>query len=199
MQAFYRDRRGTTIYRNYSWDDGMSWTAPRATALPNNNSGIQVCALKSGALAIVFNNAVGQMKPRFPLTIALSYDDGLTWPYLRDLELGGEDDTVPWGSKLRDGKQVYSYPAVTQTADGLIHVAYTWRRTFIKHVAITEEWIRAGGSSAGLFQGDPPGTLPAAGADNRVHASAKEFMGGVAYADSGELLRPGAEGPATAS
>jgi predicted neuraminidase len=47
---------------------------------------------------------------------------------------GGKD----WQAALvlEDQPGEYSYPAVIQTADGLVHTAYTWKRERIKHVVI---------------------------------------------------------------
>ena len=66
---------------------GRTWSQPRRTELPNNNSGIQLARLRSGALALVFNNNGLENGARYPMSVALSYNDGLTWPFVRDLEL----------------------------------------------------------------------------------------------------------------
>jgi predicted neuraminidase len=36
----------------------------------------------------------------------------------------------------------YSYPAVIQTADGLVHVTYTWKRERIKHVTFDPAMLK---------------------------------------------------------
>jgi predicted neuraminidase len=40
---------------------------------------------------------------------------------------------------LEDKPGEYSYPAVVQSSDGLVHVTYTWKRQKIKHVVIDPE------------------------------------------------------------
>ena len=53
-------------------------------------------------------------------------DNGLTWPRQRLLESGPGE---------------FSYPAIIQTSDGLLHVVYTHRRATIQHVVMDAEWI----------------------------------------------------------
>lgn len=118
------------IYRAESYDNGRNWTRPACTDLPNNNSSLQVGRLQSGALALVYNHQ--PRRDRSPLNIALSYDNGETWPVMRTLE--------PYSLEGHE----YSYPALAETPDGTIHVAYTYRRTHIKHVALDQAWIENG-------------------------------------------------------
>ena len=47
--GFHRDREGMYLYSTTSTDDGKTWTKAKRSKLPNNNSGIQVTTLKSGA------------------------------------------------------------------------------------------------------------------------------------------------------
>jgi predicted neuraminidase len=59
---------------------------------------------------------------RWPLDVALS-NDGVTWRHVLTLE----SQPCPNG---------YAYPTVIQTADGLVHIVYTWNRQHIKYVVL---------------------------------------------------------------
>ncbi|MFD3484687.1 exo-alpha-sialidase [Streptomyces sp. NPDC058665] len=52
--AFYRSRFADVI-RSSTSPDGLTWTEPEPTALPNNNSSIQATRLGDGRLALVYN------------------------------------------------------------------------------------------------------------------------------------------------
>jgi predicted neuraminidase len=78
--------------------------------------------------------------PRAPLTIAVSEDEGKSWPRMRDLETG---DGYCLTNNSKEGlNRECSYPSIKQTNDGMIHITYTYFRQYIKHVCITEDWVR---------------------------------------------------------
>jgi predicted neuraminidase len=136
LRAWLRDENQSAVFVMDSADDGESWTEPVATALPNNNAALQALVLRSGRLGLVFDAQRGPSTPRSPLVIALSDDEGLTWPVSRVL-MQHDDNSSAAGE--------YSYPALTQTDDGLIHVCFTVDRIAIKYMRFDEEWVLQGG------------------------------------------------------
>ncbi|WP_132190956.1 MULTISPECIES: exo-alpha-sialidase [Kribbella] len=152
LLGLFRSRAADRIHRSVSKDYGLTWSAPEKTTLPNNNSAIQVLRLADGRLVLVFNDSSAERDQfrwvpdgkggirrktlRTPLTLALSEDDGATWPYWRNLQVQDEE--------YRDNEFGYSYPTLLQTNDGKLHVAYSYLRKTIKHVVLSPEWIEAG-------------------------------------------------------
>lgn len=54
LLALFRRRQADAIYLSRS-TDGVTWSEPEPTELPNNNSSIQATACRDGRLAVVFN------------------------------------------------------------------------------------------------------------------------------------------------
>jgi len=116
LQLLSRTRHGR-IAEAWSHDEGDTWSEMRLTALPNPNSGTDAVSLADGRHLLVYNRSRNR---RSPLVIALS-GDGKHW----------QDALV-----LARGAGEYSYPAVIQASDGLVHVTYTWNLSRIRHVVI---------------------------------------------------------------
>jgi predicted neuraminidase len=116
LQAVGRTR-SERVFETWSDDGGKSWTPLTLTTLPNPNSGIDAVTLRDGRHVIVYNHTT---KGRTPLNVSLSRD-GKLWEAALVLESDPGE---------------YSYPAIIQTHDGLLHVTYTWKRERIKHVVI---------------------------------------------------------------
>jgi predicted neuraminidase len=114
LQAVGRTRSGR-VFETWSQDAGRTWSAIALTSLPNPNSGLDAVTLRDGRHVIVYNHTP---QGRSPLNVAVS-KDGRTWEAALVLE-------------SEPGE--YSYPAVIQAADGMVHVTYTWKRQRIKHV-----------------------------------------------------------------
>lgn len=80
--------------------------------------------------------------PRAPLTLALSSDGGLTWPLRRDLEVG---DGYCMTNNSKDSlNREFSYPSITQSPDGTLHVAFTYFRQAIKYSRLSPVWVKGG-------------------------------------------------------
>jgi predicted neuraminidase len=116
LQAVGRTVKGK-IFQIWSDDLGKSWGKMSLTALPNPNSGIDAVTLRDGRHLLVYNHTA---RARSPLNVAVS-GDGKEWQAALVLE---------------NEPGEFSYPAVIQSADGLVHVTYTWKRQRIKHVVI---------------------------------------------------------------
>jgi hypothetical protein len=68
---------------------------------------------------------------------------------VRDVQAGEEPPPFRLGEDAE-----YSYPSVTQTPNGMIQLAFTFRRETIKYMTFHEQWIKEG-TTEGLFKGDP--------------------------------------------
>eukprot|EP00041_Stephanoeca_diplocostata_P012749 m.214204 g.214204 ORF g.214204 m.214204 type:complete len:460 (-) comp19071_c0_seq4:1807-3186(-) len=132
LVCFFRDRRAEHIYRATSADEGIQWSTPVATTLPNNNAGIESNTLLSGNIIIAFNP---QTTSRDPLAVALSSDGGETWTTQRDVQHGTSASV-----QVAKGNE-FSYPTILQTRDGVIHMMYTYNRDTIKYKAFNESWV----------------------------------------------------------
>ncbi len=80
--------------------------------------------------------------PRAPMTLAISTDGGRTWPISRNLEVG--DGYCMTNNSTDKLNREFSYPSITQSADGKLHIAYTYFRQRIKYVSVTEDWAAEG-------------------------------------------------------
>lgn len=126
LQALARTRQGVVV-STWSEDGGKSWSRLMPIDLPNPNSGTDAITLRDGRQLIVYNHSAHRPETsgngvRYPINIALS-DDGISWRSVLTLE----SEPIPSG---------YAYPAVIQSADGLVHITYTWDRRRIRHVVL---------------------------------------------------------------
>lgn len=126
------------IIRSESRDGGKTWSPGQDTEFPNPNAAVDLVKLKNGHIVLVYNDS---MTERTPLTVAVSTDNGETWPHRRNLLEGDRD---------------YAYPYIIQGKDERLYLIFTsnGRRTI--HLAVFGE-----DAILGHKQGDVPGaTIP---------------------------------------
>ena len=127
LQMICRNRDGQgKLLQIWSEDMGKTWGKISETSLPNPCSGTDAVTLADGRHLLVYNHtnrhsSDSQPTGRSMLNLAVS-DDGVNWNAVAVLEL------CP--------KSEFSYPAIIQTNDGLVHITYTWNRVKIMHVVV---------------------------------------------------------------
>jgi predicted neuraminidase len=136
LQSLSRSKENRVV-SGWSFDQGKSWEDLEMTNIPNPNSGTDAVTLKNGMHVLIYNHSIrgkGQWSGlRRPLAVAVS-KDGVSW------KLAGVIESAP-------GE--YSYPAVVQSKDGLVHITYScktgnmvissaggkiWEKEVVKHV-----------------------------------------------------------------
>lgn len=125
LQLICRNQDGEgQLWQSWSKDGGVQWSQLEPLGLPNPNSGTDAVTLADGRQLLVYNHTNRRgTKPagREMLNVAVS-SDGRTWSAAVVLE------STP--------RSEFSYPAVIQTRDGLVHITYTWKRQRVKHVVL---------------------------------------------------------------
>jgi predicted neuraminidase len=111
------------VLQSESVDGGETWSEAVTTELPSPFAALDAVRLADGRFLVVWNS---NPRERNPLTIAMSEDEGRTWPIRKDLVRG-------------EGR--FHYPAVIQTSDGAVHVTFTNNRVTIDHVAMLVDWV----------------------------------------------------------
>jgi predicted neuraminidase len=114
LRFFARSTIGR-VFVSDSDDLGITWTTARPTDLPNPSAGIDVVRLKDSRFVMIYNHTE---RGRTPLNLAVS-KDGEHWTMFHALETDPGE---------------YSYPAMVQSADGSLHMTYTWHRQKVKYV-----------------------------------------------------------------
>ncbi len=157
------------IYKSYSCDTGKTWSAVEATALLNNNSGIDVIRARNGDLLLVHNPTALSDTGTLIVDQSLKGTQGFELSvseFSRDKKSARENnpDIVlvypKWGPRtplrisvsrdngaswdgvyeLEDQPGEYSYPSIMQGSGGDFHIVYTYNRTRIKYVSLEENF-----------------------------------------------------------
>ncbi|MGO4852107.1 sialidase family protein [Phaeovulum sp. W22_SRMD_FR3] len=170
MAAFYRRRQADQVHRSVSHDGGVSWSVPRATDVPNNNSSVAATRLRDGTVALICNpvNAAMSAARRASLYDELGEEDARPdadptggcvpiWGVERApvalclSQDGGESFPERYLIEAGSGRclsnnsldgmnEELSYPWLLEARDGTLHLAYTFHRRAIKHVKLAPGW-----------------------------------------------------------
>ncbi|WP_329743557.1 sialidase family protein [Dyella sp. A6] len=123
LQAIGRTKQNR-VFSTWSHDGGRHWSNLALLDVRNPNSGIDAVMLRDGRALLVYNPTIhgkNWWNGRGTLAVALS-KDGIHWRRVLTLE------HTPGAE--------FSYPAVIQAKNGLVHIVYTWKRLRIRHIVL---------------------------------------------------------------
>lgn len=112
------------VHQSLSRDGGVTWSPTVKTDIPNTAS-VELLVLDNGMWAFLGNDVDDG---RYRITLALSDDEGEQWD---------------WRVLLEDrekGNGGFSYPALIQSPDGLLHLTYSYHlsgdQKSIKYISV---------------------------------------------------------------
>lgn len=117
IRALCRTKQGF-IAECWSEDGGEHWTAMRPTDIPHPNAAFDARRLACGRFLLVHHP---DARGRERLVASLS-EDGRRWRTVLELE--------------NEAGFEFSYPSLLETADGLVHLVYSWKRRRIAHLVL---------------------------------------------------------------
>lgn len=168
--ALYRSRWADNIYMSIS-PDGLHWSEPLPTILPNPNAGVCFDVLPSGRIVLVYNHsskndALGRRDGLYDdisdgtdtrPNQASKHGKEAFWGAPRaPLNVAwSDDDGTSWTWKTLEGGDGYcltnnserklnrelSYPSILIERDGSIHIAFTFWRQRIKYIRLAEDFF----------------------------------------------------------
>jgi len=128
------------LHISESSDRGETWSPVRYSELPNPGTGCDILTTADGKWVLAYNDIE---RGRTSLAIAISEDEGETWPWIRRVERDEREDSEATRSH---------YPAIAEGPDGTFLLSYSYHHNdrprdesrSIKFVRFNEAWVKAG-------------------------------------------------------
>ena len=128
------------LHVSESTDRGDTWSPVRYAELFNPGTGCDILTTAEGKWVLAYNDTE---RGRHSLAIAISEDEGATWPWVRRVEHDDREESETTRSH---------YPAIVEGPDGSFHLTYSYHHNdrpreearSIKYVHFNEAWVKAG-------------------------------------------------------
>ena len=138
--AYFRQTRSAGLPKqipvSLTQNAGQTWLQAPDLPIANPNSAVAGLVLNTGVRVLVLNNIeAGRYR------LALMMSDGKTGQW-RTIELLEDDESVP-----ETQRKEFSYPYLL-SADGGVHLVYTWDRKRIRHRYFSDAWLKQAYSHA---------------------------------------------------